>query len=278
MHKHLRSTASKWAVAALLPFLMLTGCQSKWEPNLITDVNNLGGRAVGVNLTWDADYILTPRKDLQLFRYDSLADMMMALGYDKVDAIAIDDMSWVLIGKHSTGLVKIEPEIKKTGYTWFFRDKELCDQFNEFLAEFKKTDDYADFREREINFDDNYEQPEIKLTGKGRTLRIAFDPDNYPRAFLEPGDTELYGFDAEPLKRFANAYDYQLEFIATNGNDAYMGVQNGNYDAGGGYHSLEYAEETEALGLYTSDPMDEASVFFVQKTQQDISVDIDKLE
>ncbi len=132
MSKCLRSTALKGAFVLLLPLLMLTGCQSNWEPNFITDVNNLEGRRVGVNLSWDADYALTGRKDMELYRYDSLADMMMALGYDKVDAIAIDDMSYILISKHSTGLKKIEPEIKKTGYLWNFREAELRDQFNEF--------------------------------------------------------------------------------------------------------------------------------------------------
>ena len=149
--------APKVAFAAVLALLSLTGCQQQWELDLITDVNNVEGGKVGVNLSWDADYVLTPRKDLQLYRCDSLADMMMALNYDKIDAIAIDDMSWIIIGKHSAGLKKIEPAIKKTGYTWFFNDKELRDQFNEFLAEFKKTDTYAECREREKNFDDDYE-------------------------------------------------------------------------------------------------------------------------
>jgi hypothetical protein len=57
-----------------------------------------------------------------------------------------------------------------------------------------------------------------------------------------------------------------------------MGLQNGMYDILGGYISLEFKDETEKLGLFVSDPMDEGTLVFVQKLQDDISVDIDNLE
>ena len=277
MSRHHKGIAIMCALIFLLPLLMC-GCEKEWETKKITDVNNLGGMMVGVNMGWAADYALTHRSDMELYRYDSTADLMMALNYNKVDAIATDDMSWVLMSKNSTGLVKVEPEIQKTGYVWYFRDKELCDQINEFIAEFKKTDTYKEFREREDNFNDDYEQPEIELTGKGKTLRVAFDPTSYPRSFVKVGDTELYGFDGEQLKYFANEHDYQLEFIPSTGNDGMMGLQNGMYDVLGGYISVEFNDEAEKLGLFVSDTMDEGTLVFVQKLQNDISVDIDNLE
>ena len=61
----------------LLILILLAGCQSEWQPNLITDINNLEGRKVGVNLAWEADYALTGRNDLELYRYDSTADLIL---------------------------------------------------------------------------------------------------------------------------------------------------------------------------------------------------------
>ncbi|MBO7698968.1 MAG: hypothetical protein J6S38_08060, partial [Erysipelotrichaceae bacterium] len=60
-------------VISLLLLLSISACQKEWEPNLITDINDLQGRRVGVNLSWESDYILTGRKDMELFRYDSTA-------------------------------------------------------------------------------------------------------------------------------------------------------------------------------------------------------------
>ena len=261
----------------LLVLLFISGCQKEWEPNLITDINDLEGRKVGVNLAWEADYILTPRADMQLFRYDSTPDMLLALGYDKVDAIAVDDSMWRMMDKNSEGLIKIEPEIKKTGYGWIFKDKQLRDEFNAFLKEFKKTETYQKYLQSEANFEDDYEEPEIIMSGKGKVLKVAFDISGYPRAFREPGETTATGFDFEPLKHFANACDYQLEYIGTVYDDSVMGLKNGVYDIGGGYFSIEYAGEAESLGLFVSDPMDEVPVYFVQKIQRDITIDLEAM-
>ena len=75
--KHLRRMIP--ALACML-VLVLCGCRnSEWKYRPITDVNNLEGRRVAVNLAWEADYYLSGRKDMTLIQYDSFADMIMAL-------------------------------------------------------------------------------------------------------------------------------------------------------------------------------------------------------
>lgn len=261
----------------LLLILCISGCQKEWEPNLITDINDLKGMKVGVNLSWESDYALTGRDDMQLYRYDSTADMILALGYDKIDAICMDEMMWKLMEGCSSGLIRIEPDVKQTGYIWIFNDEKLKNEFNEFLKEFKKTPEYETFVNREKAYDGEYVDPEISRTGNGRVLRVAFDLAGYPRAFFNPGEDEPMGFDFEPLILFANAKNYQLECIGTNYDDAMIGIQNGIYDISGGYTSTEYAGEITALGLYVSDAMDEVPIFFVQKTSREISVDLDAM-
>lgn len=85
----------KYVLTAMLIIsacLFSAGCgsASEWKYDPITDVNDLEGRRVGVNLAWESDYYLTGRKDMELVRYDSTSDMIMALKYDKIDAIALD--------------------------------------------------------------------------------------------------------------------------------------------------------------------------------------------
>lgn len=268
---------TKKIIICLLLLLCMSGCQKEWEADLITDINNLEGRKVGVNLAWEADYVLTPRTDMKLYRYDSTSDMLLALGYDMVDAIAMDGIMWKMMDANSDGLIKIEPEVKKTGYVWYFADEKIRDEFNAFLKEFKQTDTYQEYVQREENFVYDYEQPEIKMTGKGKVLKVAFDIAGYPRAFMMPGETEAMGFDFEPLKHFANAYDYQLEYVESVFDDLILGLRNGLYDIGGGYLSDEFTPEAEAYGLRVSDTMDEVPIYLVQKIKRDISIDLEAM-
>lgn len=262
----------------LFILVSLVGCQDEWQPNLITDINNLEGRKVGVNLSWEADYALTGRTDLELCRYDTTADLIMALSYNKVDAIAVDGLTWNMLKNCSTGLIKVDPEVKKTGYILYFAEEELKDEFNDYLIEFKKTEKYEDLIQRESNYEGEYFGPDIKLTGTGKTIKVAYEPLCYPKAFLNPGESVPTGFDLEALKYFANEENYQLDFTATSYDDGVMGLFDGKYDAMAGYLAEEYAATARYYGLFTSEAIDEMPIYFVQKTQEKITVDIEKLE
>jgi hypothetical protein len=162
---------------------------------------------------------------------------------------------------------------------YFNPDNEaLAEDFNAFLAEYKQTEAYQDCLDREARFDGlNYEDPGIPLTGTGPSLRVAVDIEAFPRGFWDPGEPEPAGFDLEAIKRYANDRNYRLEFIASNYNDAYIGLQNRVYDMGTGYFSDQYRDGVLGSGLYVSDGMDETPMVFVEKTRQDIRADVDAL-
>ena len=117
-----------------------------------------------------------------------------------------------------------------------------------------------------------YVGPEIPLTGTGETLRVATMAEEFPRAFLEAGEDVPSGFDLESLKLFANAGNYQLEFYYTVYNDIMEGLRSGAYDLAIGYLSDVYRDEVLDAGVLVSDLLDEIPVYFVEKTQKDISV------
>jgi Bacterial extracellular solute-binding proteins, family 3. len=117
--------------------------------------------------------------------------MIMALQYNKIDAMAVDIDTMKLIMSISEGVEVVEPALGELGSIMYFgRDKEdLKDDFNQYLAEFKKTDEYADFLKRLDEFEgDEYIGMDIPLTGDGDILRVSASPEEFPRAFRYPGE------------------------------------------------------------------------------------------
>ena len=269
-------------MAALLSLVMvLAGCGPEWEYDKIDDVNDLQGRRVGVNLSWEADYYLTGRKDMELVRYDTTADMIMALSCNKIDAFAVDDMLWKATEKVGDGVEKVEPSFGRVGYIMVFgkNDQALTEDFNEYLAEFKKTPEYQKYLERIDGFDGmDYDTVEIPPTGEGKEIHVAVPADGYPHVFFNPEDNVPCGCDVEPLVYFANDRGYKLIFTLTGYDDAIMGLKQGKYDIFTGYIGDVYNDEIRAEGLYVSDNMYEVDMYFVHKNKEKIKVEVDLLE
>lgn len=262
-HKRL---LNKTVLLSVVTIFMLCGCAKK-EIVEVHDVNDLNGLKVGVNLAWECDYALTGRSDMEIYRYDMTADMLMALNYNNVDLIAVDDVTWRILSANSTGLEKIEPEFSECGYIMYFAgdEGELAEEYNAFLAEFKKTDSYKELTDRVKAFDGNeYEMPDIPVNEDGKTVRIGFDVAGYPRAFLET-DGSLAGFDIEMALWFGAICGYKIEIIPSEFNEVVIGLKNGNYDAALGYISEVYAEEAKICGFIPSDAYGETPLYFVKK-------------
>ena len=257
------------------------GAAAEWKYDPITDVNDLEGRRVGVNLSWESDYYLTGRSDMELCRYDTTSDMILALKYDKIDAIALDKDSVKLLLSRSKGIEVVEPALAQLGCVMYFGadDEALMKDFNKYLAEFKKTDEYQDLLKRLDEYDGTeYIGTDIPLTGSGKVIKVVADPNNFPRAFANPGEDELTGYDVEILKHFANDRGYKLEFIFSEYNDGIMGLRSGFYDIMTGYICDVYDAEVKNVGLYPCDSMYNFSLYFVQKNQRDITSDISEFE
>lgn len=265
-------------VAPLL--FLLAACSSSWRYDPITDVNDLEGRKVGVNLAWESDYLLSDRDDMQLFRYDETSDMIMALSYNKVDAIAMDSMSWAMLEKRSQGVEHVEEPFGSVGVIMFFGtdDEELAEDFNSYLKEFKQTDAYRDLVERFDSFDGlTTNSPDIPLTGTGKVINVSLNYTYYPRVWVEPRSDVPTGYDLEILKHYANDRNYQLNFIDSEYLNAIIGLLMGSADVFVGYLSDTYAEEARDIGLYVSDAMYMDPMYFVQKAQENIAVRTEEL-
>lgn len=267
--------------AACAAALILGGCQAKWEYHPITDVNNLEGRRVGVNLAWDADYFLTGREDMELVRYDSTADMVLAMKHFKLDAMAGDEMLCKLLLGNSRGFGLVEPALGVVGYTVVGSPAQggLIEDFNVFLKAYRQTDAFADHLARLASFNgQEYIDPGIPLTGTGESLNVAIVAENFPRAFIDPDDEVPKGFDLEALKLYANDRNYRLNFLYANEANTFEGLLTEIYDLAAGYLSDVYAEEIREAGAFVSDSLDESPIYLVERTEENIGVDLDAIE
>ena len=263
---------------AALVFLLPTvfgGCSAARRTDPIADITDLDGRRVGVGIACDTDYALTGRKDLSLVRYDELANILLALQYDKVDAMALDELLWKFTAASHKGLRVVTPAFATSGYTVYFRSEvsELRDEFNDFLSRYRQSEAFRDFEDRLNAFDgEHYNGPDIELTGTGRILRVAVDAAGFPRSFAEADGHTPSGYDLEALKLFANEKNYRLEFIISGYDDMIYGLQGGNYDIAAGF--LSDLRDADSLSSYLckSDSLYEVPLYFIEKTQDNIEL------
>lgn len=230
---------------------LLTGCSKNQKREAISDVNDLEGRRVGVALAWGPDYLLTGRDDLELIRYNTMASMVMALCYDRLDAIAVEKPYALYIMKSVGGCHIVEEPIKRANVNAYVAPSrpELLDEFNCFISEFKKTDTYEDIMDRFLNA--SVYEPEIIPVGSGKKIKVGVGSDNYPFSYIN-FDTGAYeGCEIELVKHFANAYGYEPEFIDGTYEACELGVSSGKLDMSFYGCSELYREDVELSGMAT---------------------------
>ncbi len=251
--------------------LFVTGCNGQLQSaRLIRDVKHLDGRKIGVEISTASDYLLSPRdgKDLFLYRYDTTADMLMALYYRQLDAAVVGSMEWEMLNSSCKGLRHFPDSIGTDKSIMYVSPEfpELCDEFNTFLREFKKTDTYADLVNRQETFDgQNYVwNPDLSMIGNGETICVAFTVDDmYPNCFIT-SEGHPSGFDVELMVHFANAYNYRIDFVPTSYDDLSSGIWRRGYQMVFGGLSTGYAEDAQRAGVLCTDSYYDSPMYLVE--------------
>lgn len=258
--------------------LILCGCGRTEHTANQTDinVNNLNGMRVGVNLAWEADYLLTGRKDVKLYRYDSVADMLIALKSRKLDAFALDHVTLSIITSQISGVEKIEPALGISGYDAYFNsdERELLDDFNAFLSDWKASEEYTEYIRSQDEFDGvNYQgiyYPEVK---GGKSIVVAYVMEGFPRSFYNTVTGEPDGFDVQVIRRWAYERGYSIDFVGTAYEDMELGTITKRYQIGTGYNSTLYKDDAIAAGVLVSDSYGDVSVYLCHMTGDSIDME-----
>lgn len=274
------------ALAAMIAFVLLglSGCSVRnatmpYRP--IEDINNLDGRRVGVVLAWSPDYLLSDREDMELMRYDMLADAVLALCYQRVDAIAIERAFSIDVTNNLEGVRVVEEPIATDQLVTFVSNDraDVLEQFNVFIAEFKHSAEYAELMERVRGMETEFETRYVENTGTGPVLRVGMETAAYPFIDYDIEDDAHYGIDAEIITHFANAYNYQIEFVDGTYDSMIQSLAAGKLDICICGLSELYRDEVELSGrALVSDPYMDMEIVFIEiadRSQLNMVADID---
>lgn len=259
----------------------LSGCSQSAGSN--PGNGKVDARNVGVVLGWESDILLSGDNSINVVRYDGMSDLILALRYKKIDAISLDESTLKRFEYSFSGVKIIEPAIGTSGYVALFppKNKELMADYNSFLDEYMKSPEYKTFLQIKKSYN-GYDYPEFDTApnGTGRSIKVAYTSEAYPRAFEDTETGKIMGFEIEILYKWANERDYRLEFIPSSYFDILNGLRTGRYDMSAGYFSDLYKDDYIRSGLNTSNPHDYEEIYMMIRTGEKISAirDVEDME
>lgn len=237
------------ALAILL--LCVCGCSGRRSFPPVTDAGDLGGRRVGVNLAWSADYMLTGRDDVEVVRYNTEADLVMALRFGQIDAAAMERPYAVEMLRHVSGLGISEHAVAADGLVFAVSNErvDLLGELNAFFEDFVGSPEQAELFAR-LNTTGEFIYHKVEARGGDRTLSVGLPTDAFPFSYLDFAADEYAGSDVEVLTRFANEYGYRLEFTPGIFTTIELGIASGEFDLAIGSFCDAARTDAEIAGAF----------------------------
>ncbi|TLU84846.1 MAG: ABC transporter permease subunit [Chlorobium sp.] len=149
----------------------------------------------------------------QLMRYESTADMVLALESNKVDVALLDVITAGVIIKHNPELGILQEDVLNMplGVGFGKNADDLRQRFNNFLQAIRGDGTYDDMYKRWCRGDpEQVVMPEI-ANGTGQKYVLGVSVDDLPYVAFMNG--KYVGFDIELLKRFAARENINLDIV-----------------------------------------------------------------
>jgi ABC-type amino acid transport substrate-binding protein len=231
-----KKQAGKIFCLLLILGLVMTGCDKTVSESLTTE--NLTGKRIGVMCGYSSDYILCTEEyapyNLRLYRYDYYADMQLALRFNRLDAAAMEnDEAYVFCRIEPRFVIGLTPAAQiEFGYPFNAGKMEFLGQFNSWIREFRKTEEYADILRRvEASAMAPYVPKKvISAVTTERVLKVAVFDGWEPVSYINNLTHEWEGSDVELVTYFANSIGASLELIDMSYNQMLIELGSGLVD------------------------------------------------
>lgn len=152
--------------------------------------------------------------DSEILTYNTVPDLLLALGSGKVDGIFIDQAATKEIFAQNQGLIIGEGNLFDAPIAAGFSKKrpDLREQFNRFLAEIKANGIYAAMENRWMN-EDQAVMPDIPVAVPASGVLRAGIVSDVGLPFTAKSNQQLLGFDIELASRFAAFTGMEIRFV-----------------------------------------------------------------
>jgi len=245
---HIRLAVMAAALIVVILALALYNYYALKSSTDIESIDSLSGQRIACCAGWESDYLLTPRDDITLLRYETNADCILALSYGQVDAVAMDEITLHAVLNVTEGIEVLPGNITSVGCTFYtsYAAEDKLAEFNEFAESFLQSDEYQSFHDNV--FSDNYQMSDIPDIEGGKKLVVGYVPDSYPESYIDFVTGKPAGYGIEVVKRFAYEYGYTIEWVETSENGALAQLGLDQIDFAACYVSDISRDDTENSG------------------------------
>lgn len=262
---HIRALILAGAVLAIILALSAYNYYNLRSSSKIESIDALSGQRIACCIGWESDFLLTPRKDITLLRYDTNADCILGLSYGQVDAIALDEITMHTIFAKTEGLEQLPGVLTSVGVTVYssYSAEDKLAEYNEFVTNFVASDEYKPYHD--AVFTDDYHMADIPEITDGKKLVVGYVPESYPASYINIATGEPEGFGIEMMQRFAYEYGYTIEWVETSETGAMVQLGLDKMDFATCYISDIYRVDTENSGqAHMSEPYFFADVYLMK--------------
>lgn len=217
-------------------------------------------------MAWSADYMLSSREDIEVVRYNTVADLVMALRFKKIDKAAMERPFAVEVLNCVDGLRIIDETIATDGLVFAVNNEreDLLNELNEFFSRFKESKEKKELFER-LNSTEGYEYHEIENAKGNRVLSVGLPTDAYPYSYIDFESGNYAGSDLEVITMFANEYGYTLEFTPGIFTTIEIGIGEGEFDVAIGSFCDAAREDAEVSEVFMmSDVYMEHEIVYIE--------------
>lgn len=195
--------------------LLLSGCGPTGRKPLTRD--NLAGKKIGVMAGYSSDYILTDSNlGLDIYRYDAYSDMQLAAKFHRIDAAAMEMDEAYIFCRLNPDFQIAFPAAEKLDFGYYFNagQHEYINKFNQFIKQFRQTEEYADILKRvEASAQAPYIPKKVDNTvATDRVINVAVMDGWEPVSYKNTETGEWEGADVELITCFANSLGAKVEF------------------------------------------------------------------
>ena len=207
--------------------------------------------------------------DSQYFYFDTESDLVTALTGNKIDAFLNDEPVAEMMHIENPEVDFLKPVIVDDDYSFAFpknkkgSDK-LLEEFNEVLAEVRKSGDLDKMKEKWLSSDNSGKvYDKTPSSGENGTITVCVVGDKVPFSYMY--NNELTGYNIELITIFAREKGYNVKFEMNTTSGMLAGLSAGKYDIGAGLLSVT-EERKKAVNF--SDCIYKGGVVLVGRTDE----------